>query len=70
MLHRIVACSTHNETTYHSSKTYIRDQHYSFGEDDAIRPWLKGFVNDVGRDAATELLAGVGDVHLSSGLVV
>ena len=35
------------------------------GEDDAIRPWLRGFMNNVGEEAATELLEGVGDVFFT-----
>lgn len=44
------------------------NKNYQFAEDDAIRPWLKGFVNDEGEDAATELLEGVGDVLFSQRL--
>jgi hypothetical protein len=33
-------------------------------DDDAIRPWLGGFVKDKGVEAATELLEGVGELRL------
>jgi hypothetical protein len=32
-------------------------------DDDSIRPWLKGFVEDQGVEAAAALLKNVGDVH-------
>ena len=40
-------------------------KNYSFGEDDAIRPWLKGFVDAVSMEVAAELLEGVGNVSFS-----
>jgi hypothetical protein len=33
------------------------------GTDDDIRPWLAGFVEDEGPDAAQALLAGVGHLE-------
>jgi hypothetical protein len=33
-----------------------------YGDDDGIRPWLRGFVNDKGHDTAAKVLEGVGDV--------
>lgn len=41
------------------------NKNYTFGEDDAIRPWLKGFVNAVSIKVASELLEGVGNVSFS-----
>jgi hypothetical protein len=32
-------------------------------DDDCIRPWLKGFVEDKGAEAAAALLKHVGDVR-------
>jgi hypothetical protein len=32
------------------------------GDDDGIRPWLKGFADHMGHDIAAKLLEGVGDV--------
>jgi hypothetical protein len=36
------------------------------GQDDTIRPWLDGFVEDRGLDVASKLLQGVGDVNYSN----
>jgi hypothetical protein len=35
------------------------------GDDDGIRPWLRGFVIDKGHDTAAKVLEGVGDVKIA-----
>lgn len=35
------------------------------GDDDGVRPWLKGFVANMGTATSAELLEGVGDVSFA-----
>lgn len=48
-----------------TNQTYALQKNYTFGQDDAIRPWLKGFVDSMGTIEAMELLEGVGNVSFS-----
>jgi hypothetical protein len=41
-------------------------QNMDNGDDDGVRPWLKGFVTAMGSDVAAELLKGVGDVSVAT----
>jgi hypothetical protein len=52
-----------------SQQTYDRDKDIAHSAEDAIRPWLKGFVNDVGEATALELLDGVGDTSIAPPMI-
>jgi len=47
------------------SQTYDKAKDLNYAADDAIRPWLKGFVDYIGYDKAVDLLDGVGDVSIA-----
>lgn len=46
-------------------QTYDKVKDLDYASDDAVRPWIKGFVNDVGLDVAIDLLEGVGNVSVA-----
>jgi len=50
------------DTGREQEKIFEQYKDLDFGEDDGVRPWLKGFVEDVGPEAAATLLEGVGVV--------
>jgi hypothetical protein len=54
----------HKLSHSHLLQTFSEYQNLDNGDDDGVRPWLKGFVAEMGADTAAELLKGVGDVSV------